>query len=625
MDVKPKCKFGSKCYRVNPQHLKEYDHSTTKPSSSSSPSSITQPPISISSPSSSSSPQSIQKPKCPYGLTCYRKNPEHRNEYDHDPPSESLARVTLNDSSSKSRGQKRPREDTDCIVYRTDYTDQDTYKTVISTLQHLYNWESLNLTLKENKSTFNGINIDTLVDLHKSQSEDSLFCIIDSQSMKDYTVRLVYIPYPMDDNTTEPYKTVRGFGTGITESVIQLNNGTENWDEFPWDEEDQESPMIRASMDEEEYERFLEELKETDVKKRRSMAEKRRRRNEESDGLVADNTPIYNSFAEYVQAMNALAAKMGGGKGSGASGDVGGNDSVNPQHLKDFDHSNSKTSSTSNQSSSSSSSPTSPHSVKKPKCPYGAACYRANPQHRKEYDHDPPSESLDKTTLNDFTSKSTGQKRPREDTDCIVYRTDYTDQDTYKTVLTTLQHLHNGESLKLTIKDKKSTFNGINFDTLVDLHKSQSEDSVFCIIDSQSMKDYTVRLVFIPHPTENTTEPYKTVRGFGTGITEFVIQSNNGEENWDEFPWDEDMIRASMDEEEYERFLEEVKEDDVGKRKSLADKRRKRDHDTVQVIEMTLEEYAKLLQANGVTSTLVGDGKESAISVGGGDNAAEAQ
>ena len=54
-DDKPICEYGLECYRKNPQHRKEYQHCE----------------------------MSSKKPKCEYGQKCYRKNPQHIKKYQH--------------------------------------------------------------------------------------------------------------------------------------------------------------------------------------------------------------------------------------------------------------------------------------------------------------------------------------------------------------------------------------------------------------------------------------------------------------------------------------------------------------------------------------------------------------
>ncbi|GLH03756.1 Aprataxin and PNK-like factor [Gryllus bimaculatus] len=55
-----KCKYGAQCYRKNPQHLQDFSH-----------------------PGDSDYSTIDNRPECQYGLACYRKNPLHRQHYKH--------------------------------------------------------------------------------------------------------------------------------------------------------------------------------------------------------------------------------------------------------------------------------------------------------------------------------------------------------------------------------------------------------------------------------------------------------------------------------------------------------------------------------------------------------------
>jgi len=61
----PRCPYGSKCYRQNPQHKLDYDHSADPDPVAEAPSTA---------------------PHCPFGWQCYRKNPAHRAAEYHAPP-----------------------------------------------------------------------------------------------------------------------------------------------------------------------------------------------------------------------------------------------------------------------------------------------------------------------------------------------------------------------------------------------------------------------------------------------------------------------------------------------------------------------------------------------------------
>jgi len=61
----PRCPYGTKCYRQNPQHKQDYDHSVDADA-------VTEAPATA--------------PHCQFGWQCYRKNPAHRAAEYHPPP-----------------------------------------------------------------------------------------------------------------------------------------------------------------------------------------------------------------------------------------------------------------------------------------------------------------------------------------------------------------------------------------------------------------------------------------------------------------------------------------------------------------------------------------------------------
>lgn len=69
--VLPPCPYGSRCYRKNPQHFKEYSHGDRSHDNT---------------PGSSKSTVQIDTsklPPCKYGAACYRKNLLHFAEFSH--------------------------------------------------------------------------------------------------------------------------------------------------------------------------------------------------------------------------------------------------------------------------------------------------------------------------------------------------------------------------------------------------------------------------------------------------------------------------------------------------------------------------------------------------------------
>lgn len=106
-----KCKYGPDCERKNPDHLRNYDHSNPKNSKhKTSTSNSSSERSSLGVKRSAESPnhkkrssdcdsdyevqrkkkkdkekkESKSRPKCKYGKTCYRRNPDHIREFDHE-------------------------------------------------------------------------------------------------------------------------------------------------------------------------------------------------------------------------------------------------------------------------------------------------------------------------------------------------------------------------------------------------------------------------------------------------------------------------------------------------------------------------------------------------------------
>ena len=68
--ARPACPYGATCYRKNPTHRTEQSH----PGDSD---------YDEKDENDSKTTNSDDKPICPYGKTCYRKNPQHRSDYQH--------------------------------------------------------------------------------------------------------------------------------------------------------------------------------------------------------------------------------------------------------------------------------------------------------------------------------------------------------------------------------------------------------------------------------------------------------------------------------------------------------------------------------------------------------------
>ncbi|GFY61074.1 tyrosyl-DNA phosphodiesterase 1 [Trichonephila inaurata madagascariensis] len=131
--ARQKCEYGKNCYRKNLDHLKNFDHGSeeesrtlsvksrkrnkydienpkegmkikSKHSEISGPNSESETPNKRKKESGSPSVSNI-RPKCPYGKKCYRKNPDHINEFDH--KGEECEDVTVEEPSSE-KSQKLP-------------------------------------------------------------------------------------------------------------------------------------------------------------------------------------------------------------------------------------------------------------------------------------------------------------------------------------------------------------------------------------------------------------------------------------------------------------------------------------------------------------------------------------
>ncbi|CAF0808309.1 unnamed protein product [Adineta ricciae] len=123
----PQCPYGSTCYRKNPEHFKEYTHSD--PTLISTTSTTTVKPV-------NSKPLTV----CPFGATCYRKNLLHFAEFSHpfnllspnDDDSDEEEATTTADKSNKnsqatpvSKKRKAESEDSDNGDKTEEYDSDD--------------------------------------------------------------------------------------------------------------------------------------------------------------------------------------------------------------------------------------------------------------------------------------------------------------------------------------------------------------------------------------------------------------------------------------------------------------------------------------------------------------------
>ncbi|XP_064647654.1 uncharacterized protein LOC135500253 [Lineus longissimus] len=83
---KPACKYGSNCFRKNPQHLKDFDHpksSKTDDKKTSTATPSTSQTASASLSASAVATAASKLPPCKYGAHCYRKNLLHFTQFSH--------------------------------------------------------------------------------------------------------------------------------------------------------------------------------------------------------------------------------------------------------------------------------------------------------------------------------------------------------------------------------------------------------------------------------------------------------------------------------------------------------------------------------------------------------------
>ncbi|CAF3723235.1 unnamed protein product [Rotaria sordida] len=111
----PLCPYGSNCYRKNPAHFKEYSHSDTASSSTT---------------TSEVKPTNNKTlPVCPFGATCYRKNLLHFAEFSHpfnllNPDADSS-----DEEEEKTTESTKPKETIECGKKRKaeskEYNDEE--------------------------------------------------------------------------------------------------------------------------------------------------------------------------------------------------------------------------------------------------------------------------------------------------------------------------------------------------------------------------------------------------------------------------------------------------------------------------------------------------------------------
>lgn len=66
----PSCPYGSKCYRKNPAHFKEYSHPDKDGDDE-------------EDGEAAADDSDDDRPECPYGTGCYRRNPQHKRDFKH--------------------------------------------------------------------------------------------------------------------------------------------------------------------------------------------------------------------------------------------------------------------------------------------------------------------------------------------------------------------------------------------------------------------------------------------------------------------------------------------------------------------------------------------------------------
>ncbi|PIK53557.1 putative aprataxin and PNK-like factor isoform X2 [Apostichopus japonicus] len=92
-ETRKPCPYGSKCYRKNPRHNKDFSHPDDDD---------------YKSESEIVEPDEDDKAECPYGLNCYRTNLEHKKQFKHPLSSDRPQRQTR-----RGRGSRRERKHED--------------------------------------------------------------------------------------------------------------------------------------------------------------------------------------------------------------------------------------------------------------------------------------------------------------------------------------------------------------------------------------------------------------------------------------------------------------------------------------------------------------------------------
>eukprot|EP00112_Aurelia_sp_Birch-Aquarium-sp1_P022400 Seg630.2 transcript_id=Seg630.2/GoldUCD/mRNA.D3Y31 product="Aprataxin and PNK-like factor" protein_id=Seg630.2/GoldUCD/D3Y31 len=86
----PKCPFGPSCYRKNPVHFQEYSHDDGEDDDD-----------------SDDDKDDEDLPECPYGTSCYRQNPQHKREYKHTKPPEAQEITTRKSTRTRKNPKKK--------------------------------------------------------------------------------------------------------------------------------------------------------------------------------------------------------------------------------------------------------------------------------------------------------------------------------------------------------------------------------------------------------------------------------------------------------------------------------------------------------------------------------------
>lgn len=107
------CKYGVRCYRVNPVHKDEFSHPGDQDFVS-------------------AEEDNDDKPECEYGTSCYRQNPQHKRDYTHT-QAPILAAAPINQKKRRRKSNQEDESDNDNYYdlddsFIDDAEDEESYE-----------------------------------------------------------------------------------------------------------------------------------------------------------------------------------------------------------------------------------------------------------------------------------------------------------------------------------------------------------------------------------------------------------------------------------------------------------------------------------------------------------------